>query len=244
MLLFFSGKEIVESMNMLKDSVLDPGRSAFYRTHGVHPYEYMEKKPTLKRSFNGFIESTSRAILDEVLKVYGGFEDVKELLDVGGCAGASLGKILSVHPHIRGLNLDLAHVIADAPTFPGMEHIAGDLFRSLPHTQTILLQGILHNWDDDHCKKLLRNCWEALPDDGKVIVVESVIPQVLANDIETRYAVTSDLCMMLLLVGGKERTISEIDILAKAVGFVETKDFPVAKSIHDIELRKKVMHHP
>jgi hypothetical protein len=40
-------------------------------------------------------------------------------VDVGGGIGRALETIISSYPHIQGINYDLPHVIADAPTIPG-----------------------------------------------------------------------------------------------------------------------------
>ena len=49
-----------------------------------------------------------------------GFKGIKTLVDIGGGMGSSLAAIVKEHPHIRGINLDLPHVIATAPLIPGM----------------------------------------------------------------------------------------------------------------------------
>jgi hypothetical protein len=54
-----------------------------------------------------------------VERKYEGFKDIKTLVDVGGGTGKTLETIISSYPHIRGINYDLPHVIADAPTIPG-----------------------------------------------------------------------------------------------------------------------------
>lgn len=97
---------------------------------------------------------------------------------------------------------------------------------------------MLHNWEDDRCKKLLKSCWEALPKDGKVIVVEFTIPEVLENTKAVLNIVTLDISMMAL-PGGRERTTTEFDNLAKSVGFVETKNFPIAQGICVMEFLKR-----
>ncbi|KAJ9691096.1 hypothetical protein PVL29_013322 [Vitis rotundifolia] len=85
------------------------------------------------------------------------------------------------------------------------------------------MQSVLHDWGDDGCKKVLRNCWKAWPDNGKVIVVEHAIPQVLGNDPPSLNAAVADLYMMILNTDGKERTLAEFEHLAKAAGFAQTK---------------------
>ncbi|CAK9222238.1 unnamed protein product [Sphagnum troendelagicum] len=54
-----------------------------------------------------------------VVRKYEGFKDIKTLVDVGGGIGKALETIVSSYPHIHGINYDLPHVIADAPTMPG-----------------------------------------------------------------------------------------------------------------------------
>ncbi|KAM7507708.1 hypothetical protein LguiA_018161 [Lonicera macranthoides] len=37
-----------------------------------------------------------------------------------------------------------------------------------------LLKWILHNWDDEQCLKILKNCYEAIPTSAKIILVEYI----------------------------------------------------------------------
>ncbi|XP_041027590.1 scoulerine-9-O-methyltransferase 1-like [Juglans microcarpa x Juglans regia] len=164
----------------------------------------MGEKPRLRQLFDEFMEVSGKLQFEDVFKLYGGFKDLKELMDVGGGIGTTLAKLTSTYPHVQGLNFDLPHVIDAAPKLPGVKHVAGDMFRSIPNAQTILLQCILHNWDDEHCKKLLRNCWEALPQEGKVIIVEMAISEELENNVEAKDVLMEDFFMMLLTNGGKK----------------------------------------
>ncbi|KAK9267292.1 hypothetical protein L1049_009715 [Liquidambar formosana] len=239
--IFSSERAIVESFYVLKDTVLEPECKPFKKTHGLNLFELASKEPGLNRSFNEVMSSNSKVLFDKVLKVYGGFKEVKELLDIGGGIGTALRKIVSVHPHIHALNFDLPHVIADAPKYPYVEHVAGDMFELLPNAQNILLKNVLHDWDDVHCMKLLRNCWKALPSNGKVIVVEFAIPQQQGNHTDSLDAIALDFFMLVYLPGGKERTTAEFDDLAKAAGFAETKFFPIAQGIYVMEFIKRSM---
>ncbi|CAK7354294.1 unnamed protein product, partial [Dovyalis caffra] len=72
----------------------------------------------------------------------------------------------------------------------------------------ILLQWILHDWSDDHCLKLLKNCYEAIPDDWKVIVMESVLSITARTSHAAKATSQLDLLMMTHSPGGKERTIA------------------------------------
>ncbi|KAB2601500.1 (S)-scoulerine 9-O-methyltransferase-like [Pyrus ussuriensis x Pyrus communis] len=229
--------DIVKSLSMLKDSVLEPEIVPFHKAHGTTIVEYMSTKAELSQLFNKSMAESSNLNFDEVLKVYKGFEEVKELMDVGGGIGKTIWKVVSKHPHIHGINFDLPNVVAQAPPYQGVNHIGGNMFETIPNAQSIMLKWVLHNWEDDRCKKLLKSCWEALPKNGKVIVVEFTIPEVLENTKAVLNIVTLDISMMAL-PGGRERTTAEFDNLAKSVGFVETKIFPIAQGICVMEFLK------
>jgi len=85
------------------------------------------------------------------------------------------------------------------------------------------LQTILHNWDDEHCLKLLKNCYKAIPNDGKVIAVESILPILPDNTIISQLNSQLDLIMMASLPGGRERTQNEFIDLALGSGFSGVK---------------------
>lgn len=85
------------------------------------------------------------------------------------------------------------------------------------------MQEILHNWSDADCIKLLKNCWKALPNNGKIIVVEQVIPETSQNANELKNAFLLDIIMLAFSVGGKERSEKEYQFLAKAGGFSRLK---------------------
>lgn len=80
-----------------------------------------------------------------------------------------------------------------------------------------MVQWILHDWSDEDCIKLLKNCYKALPDTGKVIVVEANVPEIPDSSPAAKRASLSD--MVMLVIGGKERTLTEFLTLAKAAGF-------------------------
>nr|XP_011460531.1 PREDICTED: (S)-scoulerine 9-O-methyltransferase-like isoform X1 [Fragaria vesca subsp. vesca] len=231
----------LKSLSMLKYTVLEPESSPFLKAHGETPiYEYMSKKPGLPSLFDEVMKLHSYICYErKVFEEYKGFEEVKELMDVGGGDGSAIAKIVSVYPHIQGINFNLPSGVARAPEYPGVKHVNGDMFETIPYTQAIMLKLILHNWDDDHCKKILRNCSNALPNNGKVIVVEyCVLPEVIENTLETKTMLLPADIAMMTLCNGKERTISEYDALAKSVGFVQTKAFPICHGTYVIEFLK------
>ncbi|KAI3806147.1 hypothetical protein L1987_22040 [Smallanthus sonchifolius] len=205
-----------------QDAVVDGG-IPFDKAHGVNAFEYPAIDNRFNEVFNKCMYDNTRIEMKMILEKYKGFEGVKELVDVGGGLGANLELIVSKHPNIKGINFDLPHVIKDAPPYKGVEHVGGDMFQIVPKGDVIFMKWILHDWGDNYCIKLLKNCWAALPECGKVVVVESILPNdesdVSCNDEASKTAIGGDMIMLIANPGGKERSAKEYNVLAKEAGF-------------------------
>ncbi|GLJ55163.1 hypothetical protein SUGI_1183930 [Cryptomeria japonica] len=211
-------KVFMDTWFYLKDAVLD-GSQPFIKAHGVNTFEYPAKDQRFNMIFNKAMADHSAMMMERILDSYHGFKDLEELLDVGGGVGSTLNLIVSKYPHIRGVNFDQPHVVAAAPQFPGVKHVGGDMFESIPYSKAILMKWILHNWSDDHCIKLLKNCHEALSEKGKLIVMDFILPVAIDNSASTKQALYADLCMLAYIPRAKERTKEEFNNLAKLAGY-------------------------
>ncbi|KAF8369474.1 hypothetical protein HHK36_032509 [Tetracentron sinense] len=218
MLFFTQDKVFMECWYNLKDAVLEGG-TPFVKAHGMPMFEYMGKDPRFNEAFNKEMSHITNVDMKKILETYKGFEDLKELIDVGGGNGIMLNMITSKYPTIKGINFDLPHVIEHAPSYPGVQHIAGDMFETVPKGEAILLKGILHDWTDDSCLKLLKKCHEGLEGDGKLIVMESIVPVAPETTLAAKFVCRKDLLMMSQTAGGKERTQQEYTALAIGAGF-------------------------
>ncbi|KAE8682966.1 Caffeic acid 3-O-methyltransferase [Hibiscus syriacus] len=206
-------KVLIDGWSQLKDAIIEGG-VPFERAHGTNGFEYLRKDPRLNQVFSTAMVNHSNLVLKIILDRYNGFEQLgSRLVDVGGSLGVTLGLITSKYPSINGINFDLPHVIQHAPAYPG------DMFECVPKGDAIFMKCILHDWDDDHCVKLLKNCYNAIPDDGKVIVVDVVVPTVPEANSYSRYTTQMDVLMMAISPGGKERTKPEFESLATKAGF-------------------------
>jgi hypothetical protein len=113
------------------------------------------------------------------------------------------------------------------------EVIGGDAFKAVPAGyETYLLSRVIHDWDDEHAIALLRRCHQAVRLQGKVLLVERVIvtgstPQVLVLE--------SDVQMLVLSYGGRERTDTEYGALLSAAGFEVTRLIAVLPPFYVIE---------
>ncbi|WJX10570.1 hypothetical protein P8452_01274 [Trifolium repens] len=203
----------------VKDAIINPNNNDhFHKVHGSPAYQYLEKNQELNQIFNKAMAHSGPLEMKRVLTLYKGFEGVSTLVDVGGGVGNALKQIISEYPSIKGINFDLPQVIQDAQPHPGIEHVEGSMFESVPTGDAILLKLVCHNWADEECVKFLRNCHKALPTHGKVIVLDYIIPEVPNSNNISKHACAID-NLMFLIHGGKERTENEFQHLCMSSGF-------------------------
>ncbi|KAH9606631.1 hypothetical protein KSS87_013067, partial [Heliosperma pusillum] len=103
----------------------------------------------------------------------------------------------------------------------GVEHISGDMFESVPQGDAILMKWIIHDWDDEKCMHLLKNCYASLPEKGKVIIIEGMLPEIPLPTIEAKAISQMDIAMLTQMEEGKERTKEEFTALSHAAGFLD-----------------------
>ncbi|GLT73498.1 hypothetical protein SLA2020_453520 [Shorea laevis] len=164
----------------------------------------------------------STLIMKQILKKYKGFEGLSSLVDVGGGIGSTLNLIISQYPSIKGINFDVSEVVRNAPSYNGIEHVGGNMFEEVPKGGAMILKHIIHNWKDEECLKILRNCYKALPDGGKVIVIDAFLQVAPETTLLGRLASQYD-NIMFCNNGGKERTENEFKALAIAAGFSKSR---------------------
>ncbi|KAK7320259.1 hypothetical protein VNO77_29578 [Canavalia gladiata] len=198
---------------------IQEGGLPFDNAYGMTSFEFHGMNPRFNKIFNKGMSDYSRIIMKEILENYTGFEGAGSVVDVGGGIGAVMNMIVSKYPTIKGVNFDLPHVINEAPSYPGVEHVGGDMFVSVPKGDAIFMKWICHDWNDEQCLKLLKNCYDSLPDTGKVILAECIIPETPNSKLSSRCVFQMDVIMLCHSSGGKERTEKQYEALAKGAGF-------------------------
>ena len=97
---------------------------------------------------------------------------------------------------------------------------AGDIFAAVPVGGDVyLLSRVLHNWNDEAAVAILANCRRAMGRDGVLLLIEAVLPE---RADENEAAIRMDLHMLVLL-GGRERTVAEYEALLAAAGYRRTR---------------------
>ncbi|KAI8003862.1 Flavone 3'-O-methyltransferase 1 [Camellia lanceoleosa] len=175
--------------------------------------------------------------MKKILETYKGFEGLTSLVDVGGGIGTTLTVVVSKYPSIKGINFDLPWVIQSAPSYPGIEHAGGDMLTAIPKADAIMIKNVLHNWKDEQCVRILKNCYKALPEKGKVLIIDIIMPEIPDSSVGDKYATQLD-NIMLLQPGGKERTKKELETLFKSSGFSNYQFIPCPGVFYVMELYK------
>ena len=204
------------------------GLPAFNHVFGPRLFEYLQWHAEAATSFNEGMTDISSMLAYAVLMAYD-FSGIRSLVDVGGGHGRFLRNILEFHPEIEGVVFDLPSTIATTKEFPSDPApngrcllVAGDFLKDVPlGFDAHILCGILHDWDDAHSILILKNCRRAMAKNGRVLLVEMVVP---AGDAHC-FSQLLDL-NMLVMTGGRERTKAEFCALFDAAGFKLTKIVP------------------
>ncbi|KAM0882044.1 hypothetical protein ACQ4PT_032527 [Festuca glaucescens] len=170
----------------------------------------------------GAMTGVSKPFMETLLDGYvGGFDGVETLVDVRGSSGLCLEMIMRRVGTIReGINFDLPSVVAAAPPIPRVRHVGGDMIKSIPSGDAIFMKWIFIIWTNDECMSILKNCYKALPEGGKLIVCEPVVPDTTDTSTRTRALLGHDIfCMANYRTQGRARCEEEFWQLGLTAGF-------------------------
>ena len=209
---------------------IQTGSPAFNDVFGKSLFEYLQQDADAGRSFNHGMTNVSAMLVYAILIAYD-FAGISSIIDVGGGEGTLLRKILELNPAAKGTVFDTAAVIAStrekfhsAACGERCSYIAGNFFDSIPEGgDAYLLCGVLHDWDDDHAITILKNCRKAMAADGRLLLVEMIVPE----DDSASFSKLLDL-NMLVMNGGRERTADEFRSLLEASDYRVTRIIPSA----------------
>jgi hypothetical protein len=114
----------------------------------------------------------------------------------------------------------------------------GNFFESLPAGYDLhILKWILHDWDDEECRRLLGTCRAALPDHGRLLVVEQLLPEELPDSGALHPAVVTDLIMLVNFANARERHQHEYEALLADSGFALHDAVPLRAGFSILDCR-------
>jgi hypothetical protein len=215
------------------------GRPAFDRVHGVDFFEYYRQHPGEQAIFDALMRSYTEPVTRAVAQSYD-FSPFSRVVDVGGGRGALTLGLLAEYPHLRGVVFDQPEVaraaqqaIEAAGQTGRCQAVGGDFFQAVPEGGDVyLLKFILHDWNDEQCIAILRACRSVMPGNGRVLVIELLIPP---GNVPS-FAKSQDVTMLVNL-GGRERSEIEYRSLFASAGFELTRSIPADGELHIIEGR-------
>jgi hypothetical protein len=174
-----------------------------------------------------------------------GFSHANVVADLGGGGGSLILAVLELYPHLRGMLVDLEPSIeaakprfADEKISSRCKLVVADLFQSVPPGADVyMMKHVLHGCDDAEAITILKNCRAAIPDNGTLLIIEFILPQLVSHpDPHLEAHLMSDL-NMLAVTGGKERTEREWKVLLEAAGFRLAGAHSVGTEIGIVEAR-------
>jgi predicted O-methyltransferase YrrM len=170
-------------------------------------------------------------------------DGAERIVDVGGGIGTVLAHLLDTAPNARGVLFDRAEALADAPavlTSAGVadrvDLVDGDFFAAVPDGDVHVLANVLHDWSDDKAREIVAGCHRAGRPGGTLVVIGLLLP----STPEPSLAYLMDLQMMVMMDGGRERTLAEHRSLVAGEGYEFVRDVPIGEVMpaHILEFRR------
>jgi hypothetical protein len=166
----------------------------------------------------------------------------RTLVDIGGGSGSTLAAILEANPNVSGILFDRDHVIERGQELLAQRGLSdrcrthvGSFFDAVPTgADGYFMKHILHDWTDEDCLRILHACHRAMPDNARLLVCEKVI--VSGND--RQFGKLTDLVMLAMTDGGRERTETEFRDLLAAVSFHLVRIVPTRSDNALLEVMK------
>jgi O-methyltransferase domain/Dimerisation domain len=198
---------------------LETGRSGFEKATGLPLFAYLASHPEEAALFSETMVGIHGREPAAVAASYD-FSIYNKIVDVGGATGNLIAAILAKHSRPEGILFDLPNGLIGASELLKergvQDRVAiepGDFFKSVPAGgDAYILSHIIHDFSEEQCVTILGNCRRAMASEGRVLIVEMVLP-----DGDTPHPGKVFDMMMLVLPGGQERTEDEYrDLLPKA----------------------------
>jgi SAM-dependent methyltransferase len=217
-------------------TAVQTGRPAYHEAFGLTFWDDLEAHPDIAADFDAGMGPGGHGVPDpQVLIDPAEWSSVRTVVDVGGGTGALLAEVLRAQPHVHGTLVDLPRTVARsgelfrAAGVMGRVTVAGQsFFDPLPPGKDLyLLKSVLGDWPDGEALTILKRCAEAARPDGRVVILSGVV----AND-----DVPPELLMMVL-IGGKDRSLREFRELAREAGLEVRNTGPLLSGRFAVECR-------
>jgi hypothetical protein len=197
------------------------------KSGGEGIFEALYSDPDRLRLFLGAMTGLSLGASRAIAQKFP-WNEHKTVLDIGGAQGGLLVQLCLAHAHLRGTNFDLAPVgpifneyVATHGLSERLKFQPGNFFEeALPSSDVITMGHILHDWNLDEKRMLLKKAYQALPDGGALIVFEALIDD---ERRQNTFGLLMSLNMLIETPGGFDYTGKDCSEWMRAAGFRETR---------------------
>jgi hypothetical protein len=235
-ILTFGGKHFWNIMSEFPHC-LQTGETGQQKVAGMPLFQYLSQHPDEASLFGETMVGFHGGEPPAIAAAYD-FSGVGTLVDVGGGTGNLLTTILGRYPKLRGMLFDLPHVEKDAKALIASRGMTdrvsihtGSFFEHVPPGgDAYLMSHVIHDWNEEQCLTILGNCRKAMPPQGRLLLVESVLP---AGDTMHEGKLLD--MVMLLAPGGEERNEEEYRALLAKAGFRLSRVVPTNSAVSVIE---------
>jgi len=156
------------------------------------------------------------------------WENFKTFIDIGAAQGAVPVQLALSHPHLSGGSFDLPAVgpvfekyVAKHGLSDRLKFYPGNFFTdSMPKADVLIMGHILHDWNLEEKKTILRKAYDALPPGGALIVYEALIDDARR---ENAFGLLMSLNMLIETPGGFDYTGADCASWMHEVGFGDTR---------------------
>jgi O-methyltransferase domain len=213
------------------------GESGFNKVFEQPMFDYVGAHPDLAPVLDAGMTAIHGYETAAMMEAYD-FSPIRVLADIGGGNGSLIGSVLQRYPKLNGILFDLGHVVGRARESlkaygigDRCSVIEGSFFESVPGgADAYLFRHIIHDWTDEQSIHILSNCRKVIPGDGRLLIVEAVVPTGNEPSLAKDFDMT-----MLTFPGGIERTEEEYRSLFEQAGFQLSSITPTASIVSVIE---------
>jgi len=220
---------------------LKTGEPAFEHIYSMSRWEQLAQEPEQSALFNSAMQFNTEAMRDAVASAYD-FTGLLTVVDVGGGRGTLIAGLLKANPGLRGTVFDIEAGLAETEAYLKNEGVhdrcavkRGSFFDHVPSGHdAYVLKNIIHDWSDEKAGVILANCRKAIGPERRLILIERIMPTRSEDSANARQLFMVDM-QMLVVLGGRERTLEEFRGLLEAAGFQLTRVIPTESPFQLIE---------
>ena len=200
---------------------LRSGRAAAPRVLGMGYWDYLAAHPDQQALFDQAMEQRAGALSLACVPVLD-WPPSGTIADIAGGTGTLLAAVLQAAPGAQGILVDQPRVLARAQPVLARHRVAdrcvlhpGDLFAPPPPADLYLLASVLHDWDDTNAARILATLGHSAASNTRLWTFEMLLP----TDATPHRAKLSDVLMLLMFDGARERTLSQYRGLLERTGW-------------------------